>query len=155
MRRLLFEAVSESEEQTLDLGRRLGAALRTGTVVGLTGPLGAGKTRMIQGIARGAGYAGRVRSPTFALLHLYRGPVPLRHFDFYRLEGIDAGTAGEWEEEMEQEGLSLVEWADRLPDLLPEGAIWIELLPERETRRRITLRGRLPGRELGDWKLRG
>lgn len=154
MKRLLFEAVTDSEEETMRFGEGLGAALRTGVVVGLTGPLGAGKTRLVQGIARGTGYPGRVRSPTFALLHLYAGPLPLRHFDFYRVDRLDEGTAGEWEEEMDREGVSLVEWADRLPGLLPEEAIWVDLRPEEATRRRITLRARLPGREIGDWALR-
>lgn len=154
MRRLSLEYRSESEEETVRFGERLGRALNSGAVVGLKGPLGAGKTRMTQGIARGMGYGGRVRSPTFALLHLYRGRLPIRHFDLYRLESIDQGTAGEWEEAMEAEGISVLEWADRLPDLLPEDAIWIDLRPAGENRRWIHLATRLPTRALGDWRIR-
>ena len=154
MTHLVVEAVTDSEEQTLGFGERLGSALRSGAVVGLIGPIGAGKTRLVQGIARGAGYTGRVRSPSFALLHLYRGRMPLRHYDFYRLDHIDDGTAGEWEEEMEREGLSLVEWADRFPDILPGEALWIGLAVESATRRRITLRLRLPARSLDHWRIR-
>jgi tRNA threonylcarbamoyladenosine biosynthesis protein TsaE len=150
---LVVDAVTDSEEQTLDFGERLGSSLRSGAVVGLTGPIGAGKTRLVQGIARGAGYGGRVRSPSFALLHLYRGSLTLRHYDFYRLDQIDSGTAGEWEEEMEREGLSLVEWADRFPEILPPTAIWIALEAESATRRRIRLRVTLPTFHLNHWRL--
>jgi tRNA threonylcarbamoyladenosine biosynthesis protein TsaE len=151
---LTVEAFSHSEEETVRFGERLGAALRSRAVVGLTGPLGAGKTRLVQGIARGAGYAGRVRSPSFALLHVYRGRLPLRHFDLYRLESVDEGTAGEWEEAMEGEGISLVEWADRVPDLLPEEAVWIDLAPTGLQDRTIQIRIPLPSGCLDQWRLR-
>lgn len=153
MRCLILEVISDSEEETVGFGRRLGSSLRSRAVVGLTGPLGAGKTRMVAGIALGAGYSGRVRSPSFALMHCYRGELPLRHYDFYRLSAIDDGTAGEWEEDMDDEGLSLIEWADRFPEILPEGALWIDLKPEGETRRRITFKLRLPTTYLDHWRL--
>ncbi|MDM7913915.1 MAG: tRNA (adenosine(37)-N6)-threonylcarbamoyltransferase complex ATPase subunit type 1 TsaE [Candidatus Eisenbacteria bacterium] len=153
MRSLVVEVVTDSETETVRFGERLGAALRSRAVVGLVGPLGAGKTRLAQGIARGAGYAGRVRSPTFALLHLYRGPVPLRHFDLYRLDALDAGTAGEWEEAMDTEGISMVEWADRHPELLPEEAVWVTLEPRGESRRRVVVSMRLPNGSIGFWRL--
>jgi len=153
-RRLLFEAFSDSEDETIRFGERLGASLRSRAVIGLTGPLGAGKTRMAQGIARGAGYSGRVRSPSFALMHLYRGRLPVRHFDFYRLDSIDEGTAGEWEEMLEQDGLSLIEWADRLPEIVPPDAITIDLEPRGESARRIRMRIPLPTGAIGDWRLR-
>jgi len=153
MKQLLVEAISDSEEQTIRFGERLGSALRSASVVGLTGPMGAGKTRLVQGIAQGSGYSGRIRSPSFALLHLYQGRIPLRHFDFYRLDAIDEGTAGEWEEEMDREGLSLIEWADRFPKILPDEALWIDLSTESATRRRITLRLRLPTCHLDHWRL--
>lgn len=153
MRRLVMEAVSDSEEETIAFGERLGRALRSCAVVGLTGPLGAGKTRLAQGIARGAGYDGRVRSPTFALLHEYRGRIPIRHIDLYRLDRLDEGTAGEWEEAMETDGLTLVEWSDRFEDFLPASAVEIRLAPEGPSRRRIQLLYDLPGRAIGDWRL--
>jgi len=153
MVRFLYEAISDSEEGTIRFGECLGRALRSRAVIGLVGPLGAGKTRMVQGIARGVGYGGRVRSPSFALLHVYRGRLTVRHFDLYRLETIDDGTAGEWEEAMEADGVSLVEWADRIPELLPEGAMIIRLAPEGIMRRRIRVDFDLPTRAIGDWSL--
>lgn len=154
MRSLVVEAITRSEEETIRFGERLGAALRSRSVIGLTGPLGAGKTRLTQGIARGAGYGGRVRSPSFALLHIYRGRVPLRHFDLYRLDSIDEGTAGEWEEAMDSAGISVIEWADRAPHLLPGDAIWIDLKATAEEERTIRLRVDLPAVAIGDWILR-
>jgi tRNA threonylcarbamoyladenosine biosynthesis protein TsaE len=145
--------LSGSEEETIRFGRRLGASLRSRAVVALIGPLGAGKTRLASGIARGAGYAGRVRSPTFALLHVYRGVMPVRHFDFYRLDTLDEGTAGEWEELFEQEGLSLIEWADRIPGLVTSDSITIEMRPQGDLGRWIRMRVGLPTRVIGDWRL--
>jgi tRNA threonylcarbamoyladenosine biosynthesis protein TsaE len=153
MRRLVVEAVSDSEEETMRFGERLGRALRSRAVIGLIGPLGAGKTRLVQGIARGAGYDGRVRSPTFALLHVYRGRLPIRHIDLYRLEQLDEATAGEWEEAMETDGVTLVEWSDRFEDFLPPGAIEITLTPEGPSRRRIVLVTDAPGNSIRDWSL--
>lgn len=153
MRRLVVEAVSDSEEETMRFGERLGRALRSRAVVGLIGPLGAGKTRLVQGIARGAGYDGRVRSPTFALLHVYRGRLPIRHIDLYRLAQLDEATAGEWEEAMETDGVTLVEWSDRFEDFLPAGAIEITLMPEGPSRRRIVLTIDVPGGSIRDWSL--
>lgn len=152
-RNLLLDVLSRSEEETIRFGERLGASLRSRAVVGLIGPLGAGKTRMAMGLALGVGYQGKVRSPTFALLNLYRGRLPVRHFDLYRLDSIDEATTGEWEELFEQDGLSLIEWADRFPDLAPPDSIMIEMEPEGDFSRRIRLRLHLPSRAIGDWRL--
>src|SRR5271166_4119745 len=98
------------------LGRRLGAQLRSGMVVALIGPLGAGKTHLSRAIAEGLGLADSrvVCSPTFVLLHEYVGRVPIYHFDAYRLrseeEFNDLG-AGEY---LEGDGVCLIEWADRV-----------------------------------------
>ena len=153
MRHLILDAITECEDQTLRLGERFGAALRDRAVVGLIGTLGAGKTRLAQGIARGAGFDGRVRSPSFALLHIYRGRRLIRHIDLYRLDRLDDGTAGEWEEMFDTDGISLIEWADRIPELLPPEAIRVEIQIEGETRRRIRIAAPLPGRVLADWRI--
>jgi tRNA threonylcarbamoyladenosine biosynthesis protein TsaE len=105
-------------------------------------------------MARGSGYSGRVRSPTFALMHVYRGRLSLRHFDLYRLENLDPGTMGEWQEAMEQEGLSFVEWADRVPGLLPPDALMIDLLPVAAERRRIRVEMPLEPPRIDVWRIR-
>jgi tRNA threonylcarbamoyladenosine biosynthesis protein TsaE len=104
---------SHTETETERLGERLGPALRPGDVVVLTGPLGAGKTRFVRGLARGMGSAAHVRSPSFVLILTYPGPVPLTHLDLYRLERAEVDGLG-IEESLEESAL-VVEWGERLP----------------------------------------
>lgn len=154
MRLLRFEAVTRDEGETIRLGERLGAALRDRTALGLIGALGAGKTRLAQGIARGAGYGGRVRSPSFALMHHYRGRCEIRHLDLYRLDELDPGTAGEWEEEIDSGGISIVEWADRVPAILPPNAIRIVIEFEGASVRRLRIVIPAPSGSIDHWRLR-
>ena len=107
---------SGSPDETERLGESLSPLLAAGDVVALMGPLGAGKTRFVAGLARGLGYAARVRSPTFTLLHEYSGPLPLFHSDLYRLETRDVSGLGL--EEALDRGPLVVEWAERLPSPL-------------------------------------
>jgi tRNA threonylcarbamoyladenosine biosynthesis protein TsaE len=118
---------SETEKSTLEFGETLGRALVPPAWIGLTGPLGAGKTRLIQGIARGLGFGGPVRSPTFVLEHRYRGRHPILHLDLYRLEAPGPDLEASWEEE--EEGIVLVEWSDRVPDP-PVHALSIAIYPQ-------------------------
>lgn len=104
---------SDSVEATERLGERLAPHLEPGDLVALVGPLGAGKTRLVAGLARGLGARGRVRSPSFTLLHQYTGRVPLFHADLYRLETREVEGLG-LEEALER-GPLVVEWGDRLP----------------------------------------
>jgi len=90
-----------------------------GAVIALLGPLGAGKTCFVQGLARGLGVSGYVRSPTFVLIHEYPGPLPLYHVDLYRLAAPDAESLG-LEEIIEGEGVTAIEWADHTEILPPE-----------------------------------
>jgi tRNA threonylcarbamoyladenosine biosynthesis protein TsaE len=131
------EFVSASEEQTLAWAMGLAERFRPGDAVALSGNLGAGKTVVSRGIARGLGYAGDVHSPSYALVHEYPGArLPLFHMDLYRLkEGAD------WEEigldhYFQQGGVCLVEWPERLPEGT-EFAWRIELRAEGEAIRRI------------------
>uniref|UniRef100_A0A832I4W0 tRNA threonylcarbamoyladenosine biosynthesis protein TsaE n=1 Tax=Eiseniibacteriota bacterium TaxID=2212470 RepID=A0A832I4W0_UNCEI len=99
--------------QTEALGAALAPALEPGDVVALCGPLGAGKTRFVAGLARGLAVAARVRSPSFTLVNEYRGRIALFHLDLYRLEGADAEGLGL--EEYAERGALVVEWGDKLP----------------------------------------
>lgn len=105
--------VTRNERETRELGEKLAAILRPGDVLLLVGELGAGKTCLAQGLARGLGIKERVLSPTFTLLREYRGRLPLYHLDAYRLEGpwdlFEIGV----EEYLEGDGVLLVEWGDR------------------------------------------
>lgn len=115
------------------LGESLATELAAGGVLALVGGLGAGKTRLAKGLARGAGYSGEVTSPTFALVHEYRGGrLPLFHFDLYRLKSADELLAIGWDEFLDGPGILIVEWADLFPELLPPETRWLrfEVLPE-------------------------
>ncbi len=114
-------------EETVALGRRLADGARPGDVWALAGDLGAGKTHFVQGVAAGLGAAGTATSPTFTLVHEYMGGrLPVFHFDFYRLEDAAEALALGWEEYVDDGGgLTLVEWADKFPALLPPGTRWL------------------------------
>jgi tRNA threonylcarbamoyladenosine biosynthesis protein TsaE len=135
--------ISRSPEETVAFGERYGREAQHGWVIGLTGDLGAGKTQIVKGIARGLGSPARVHSPTFALLHEYGGGrVPLFHLDLYRLNNPqEIAAAGLEEYLLTPSGVSVVEWIDRwVSELQGLGTVMrlirIEVLNESE--RRIT-----------------
>ena len=109
--------VSNSPEETLRLGEQWGRECKPGWVIGLTGDLGAGKTHLVKGIARGLGIASRIASPTFTLVHEYQnGRLPLYHIDLYRLDTEEQViTAGLEEYFSQADGVTVVEWAERYP----------------------------------------
>lgn len=109
--------ISNSPEETLRLGEQWGSEAKPGWLIGLTGDLGAGKTQLVKGIARGLGIASRIQSPTFTLVHEYReGRLPLYHVDLYRLDTQDQVFAAGLEEYFRQtDGLTVVEWSERYP----------------------------------------
>jgi tRNA threonylcarbamoyladenosine biosynthesis protein TsaE len=134
--------ISHSPEETAGLGEQWGREAQPGWLIGLAGDLGSGKTQLVKGLARGLGIRERVLSPTFALVHEYRGGrLPLAHLDFYRLETpaqiLSAGLA---EYLLKPEGVTVVEWIERWPDLLENRAssrtrrVRLELLGESDRR---------------------
>lgn len=129
--------VSNSPDETLRLGEQWGREAKAGWVIGLTGDLGAGKTQLVKGIARGLGIAARILSPTFTLVHEYReGRLPLYHIDLYRLDGAQEISAAGLEEYFGQtDGVTVVEWAERYP-LKPSRSARIE--SPGESQRRIS-----------------
>jgi len=107
--------ISHSPEETLALGERWGREAQRGWVIGLSGDLGAGKTQLVKGIARGLGSAARVHSPTFALLNEYDGGrLPLFHIDLYRLNSPEEVLGAGLEEYLiDPDGVTVVEWVER------------------------------------------
>ena len=125
---------SRSEEETERFAAELAAAVPPGTVIALEGDLGAGKTAFARGFARGLGITEPVTSPTFTILQSYEGGrLPLWHFDLYRLEDESELDEIGYEDCFYGEGVSLVEWASRMPDCLPANAVHVEIsrVPER------------------------
>ena len=132
------ERVSGSVEETQALGERLGRWLRAGDVVALRGELGTGKTTLVQGIARGLGYrSGSIKSPTFVLMREYPGDIPLIHVDGYRLSGAPAAAWLDLELLLSPRKITLIEWADRFDELLPERRLIVELSHVSVNRRRL------------------
>lgn len=111
---------STSAEETEALGERLGGLLAAGDMVALYGDLGAGKTTLVRGLARGLGSPDRVSSPTFVLMHVYDGRLPVYHFDAYRLSGPSDLLGIGAEEYLEGDGVAVVEWSERALGILPE-----------------------------------
>ena len=110
------------------LGEAVGSLLEPGDVVSLTGDLGAGKTTLVQGAARGLGASDDpVISPTFTLVREYQGTVPIYHLDVYRLDRIQEVIDLGFEEFLDPDGVTFVEWGDAIEGLLPEQYLEIEL----------------------------
>jgi tRNA threonylcarbamoyladenosine biosynthesis protein TsaE len=119
---------ADNEAGTAALGARLASVLPPGSVVALNGPLGAGKTRLVQAAAAALGTPpGEVTSPTFVLINEYRGAMPIYHFDAYRLKDDDEFLALGPEEYFEGPGLSFVEWAERIEQCLPAERLEIRI----------------------------
>lgn len=131
---------SHSPGDTLALGARLGAAALPGMVVGLSGDLGAGKTTLTKGVARGLGAdPDGVTSPTFTFLHVYGGRIPIYHLDLYRLETADQVRDLGVDDFLGGDGLALVEWFENVPGVLPETRVEMRLTVTGETSRRIEI----------------
>lgn len=111
---------SKSPEDTFQIGMRLGQLAKAGEVYTLTGDLGVGKTVFTQGFAKGLGIEEPVNSPTFTILQIYEGDrLPLYHFDVYRIGSVEEMDETGFEEYMTGEGVSLIEWADLIREILP------------------------------------
>ncbi len=135
--------VSNSEEETEALGRRLGETLERGAVVAFTGDLGAGKTAFTRGLAKGLDIPDRVTSPTFTIVNEYEGGrLPLFHFDMYRLSSADELFEIGWEDYLARGGVCAVEWSENVKEALDRQTIWVEIRRgEGQDQRLIQIRG--------------
>ena len=134
---------THSDKETIMLGRKIGALLRQGDVIALIGPLGSGKTWLTKGIALGLGLnpAMVVTSPSFSLVNEYNATYTLYHMDLYRLERTSDILATGLEEYLYNEGVAVVEWADRLPEILPEWRITLSFNIIDDQNRTIDIKG--------------
>lgn len=132
--------ISESTEQTKQIGESLSSGLTAGSVVCLYGELGAGKTTFIKGLAKGLGIEGPVISPTYVLLRQYGNSTDLYHIDLFRIESIDEFfEAGLDEYLLTEEGIVAIEWAGRVKDILPRDRVDVRMNIKENRRREITI----------------
>lgn len=135
--------LSLSPEDTKKFAAQLVKKLKRGDVLALTGELGAGKTCLVQGLAKGLGIKKRyyVNSPTFTILNIYDGGRgPLYHFDWYRLNSAEEAADLGLEEYLDGNGISVIEWAEKFPNLLPERVIWVKMKIEGAEKRAIEIK---------------
>ncbi|MEW6081887.1 MAG: tRNA (adenosine(37)-N6)-threonylcarbamoyltransferase complex ATPase subunit type 1 TsaE [Bacillota bacterium] len=135
----MWQCTSRHPEETEALGRLLGGLLGPGDLVALEGPLGAGKTCFARGVLVGLGVTGYLRSPSFTLVHQYRGRLPAYHLDVYRLDRASDMDDLPYEEYFYGEGVTLVEWGRKVKEVLPTELLWVTLLPQGPSTRLITM----------------
>lgn len=140
---------TSSPDQTRSLGRVLGAAAEPGTLLALSGPLGAGKTLLTKGVADGLGVTSVVNSPTFVLMNEHVGRLRLFHVDAYRLGDPEEAFAAGLFDERETAGVTVIEWADRLSGWLPDERLEIAIEPDGRRDELRTLRWTAVGEQAG------
>ena len=134
---------SNSVEETIAFARDWAQTLRPNDVVALIGDLGAGKTHFVKGLLQGLESAEEATSPTFTLVHEYRcGRLPVFHFDFYRLKERSEIDEIGFDEYLEEGGITVIEWADRFPQVLPARTRWLRLESDGESQRIINEEGK-------------
>jgi tRNA threonylcarbamoyladenosine biosynthesis protein TsaE len=140
--KLVFQTKNPSE--TIRIGKRIGSLLMPGDVLALVGELGAGKTQFIKGLAAGTGVKKSIylTSPSFTLINEYVGKVPFYHIDLYRLESEREAEELGLEEYFQGGGITVIEWADKIPSLLPEEILWIEIHYTGEYTRSLEISGK-------------
>ncbi|MDR1128673.1 MAG: tRNA (adenosine(37)-N6)-threonylcarbamoyltransferase complex ATPase subunit type 1 TsaE [Treponema sp.] len=139
-----IEIITRSPEETAKLGEKLARHLKAGTVIALRGTLGTGKTCLAKGIARGLGVKETVTSPTYTIICEYEGTVPFYHIDAYRLSGDEEFEALGAEDLLYGEGVTVIEWSERIPLSVPPGAWVVELSLLGEGCRKIRIRAADP-----------
>jgi tRNA threonylcarbamoyladenosine biosynthesis protein TsaE len=142
MNKVVFQSRNTSD--TIRLGRSIGSRLRPGDVVALVGELGAGKTQFIKGLAAGAGVGKPtyVSSPSFTLINEYPGKVPFYHIDLFRLESQKEAEGLGLEDYLHGGGITAIEWADKIPSLLPREMLSIHIVYTGRNTRSIKMTGK-------------
>lgn len=118
---------SKSSEETIEIGKKIGSLLKKGDILAMQGTLAAGKTTITKGIAESLGVTDVITSPTFCLISEYEGKIPLYHFDVYRLEGSEDFINLGAEDMIYGDGVSIIEWSEKIMDELPSSTIIIRL----------------------------
>ena len=133
-----MNVITHSAAETRELGTRLAGELKAGDVILLEGELGAGKSELARGIAKGLGVTETVTSPSFTILNVYEsGKIPLYHFDWYRLESAEELFELGMDEYLGGDGIALVEWPEICPEAVPEDYLRIRIEATGENERRL------------------
>ena len=135
----MIDTTIHSESEMIEFGKKIGSEAKPGDVFGLIGDLGAGKTHFTKGFVLGNDCDKPVTSPTFSLIHEYEdGSSYIYHFDLYRLENTSELLEIGWEDYLDMDGICIVEWADKFPELMPENIRWLEIKLLDDEKRLIT-----------------
>jgi tRNA threonylcarbamoyladenosine biosynthesis protein TsaE len=131
--------ITNTVEETIELGKKIGGSLNPGDIVCIDGDLGSGKTHLTKGIALGLGIDDHITSPTFNIVNEYEGRIKLYHFDVYRVNDPDEIAAIGFDEYIFSDAASVIEWSDYIKELIPDDHIQINMANESETRRSISI----------------
>jgi len=140
MKKKVVEYICETAEKTIEFGVTIGNALQKGAVISLDGPLGAGKTTMVKGIAKGLVIDDEITSPTFTIISEYSGKFKLHHIDMYRIESDEELEYLGLYEIIYGDGISIIEWGEKIKEYLPENTISINIELMDNGARKITIK---------------
>lgn len=134
-----MKRIADSAESTRAVAAEFSSTLAPGAIVALVGDLGSGKTEFVKGLAMGLGSSATVTSPTFSLIHEYRGGrLPLFHMDFYRLTAeVELDQIG-FDDYLAEPGICAIEWANRFPERIPHDALWLKISIAENNEREIS-----------------
>jgi tRNA threonylcarbamoyladenosine biosynthesis protein TsaE len=133
------EVLCKNETETMELALQIGKKAAAGDIICLEGELGAGKTHFVKGFVKAFGIdPALVSSPTFSIINEYEGGMPVYHFDCYRLENPQEALEIGAEEYLYGEGVSIIEWPERIRHILPDEVMWIEITTVNNTTRKIS-----------------
>ena len=137
-----MEFLTKSSDETIALGKKIGAKLKPGDIVGFYGELGSGKTTMIKGVAIGFGVKEQdiVKSPSFIMVNEYKGRYPIYHIDLYRIKNAEEILSIGFDEYLYGNGICLIEWAEKAEKELPDKTIKIELEVVNLEKRKIKIK---------------
>ncbi len=130
---------TNSAEETIALGEKIGSLLKKGDIIAMQGTLAAGKTTITKGIAKALGVKDTITSPTFCLISEYEGKMPLYHMDVYRLDGAEDFTNLGADDMLYGEGVSIIEWSEKIMEELPKKTIVLKIIPNENGSRTITI----------------
>lgn len=133
--------ICKSESDTKELGRRLARTAKAGSVISLRGSLGAGKTVFAKGFAAELGITEAIVSPTFTLVQEYEGRMKMYHLDLYRLSGEDEFESMGGEDFLYSDGVTLIEWSEKIDSMLPDDTIHVEIGIQPDLTRKIEITG--------------